>query len=128
MTHTASNVDWRQLPGDESVTLEIRLPIIIAPTTNNSDISVTVADSSIIVVKASGALLWQCRLYAPIEDEIDWTLEEGRTVLAMEVTKKAAEVWPALLNVTLKVDDPYLLSLAELDERIARELPALPPR
>lgn len=125
MTHTAANVEWRQVP--EQTTLNITMPVLLSPSHGSKDISVTVKDKQVLVVKVGPNTEWECMLHDFIEDEVNWTFDKNKYELTMDITKCDDRTWPGLLATPLKDDDSHLLSRAELDSRIARELPSLPP-
>ena len=125
MSFGAAGVHWRQ-PEESDKVLEIDLPIILPAGGKARDLSVTVADKQIIVVKHQDVKLWQVRLAEPIESTIEWHVE-NETILKMEIEKVVPNRWTALLAHFMAKTDPNLMSLEELNAVLRKELPSLPP-
>jgi len=121
----AAGVQWRQPEGVDNV-LEIDLPIVLPAGGRARDLSVTIADKQIIVVKHQDVKIWQVRLAEPVSETVEWHVE-NENILKLELEKVVPNRWSSLLAHFMAKTDPNFLSLDDLNAILQKELPSLPP-
>lgn len=123
-TESIGNTTWSQV-GDD--TIELRIPAQLPDGVRPKDLSVTIKDSTILVVAAGPVKIIQWRLYAPVHDEsedeaVEWVVEDD--VLVIDLKKKVPGAdWSCLLDLPIRSDDPLMVPKEELDKMIAQQFP-----
>lgn len=105
--------------------VEIQIPSSLPKGVRPRDLTVEIKDSTVLLVRHGDTTILQWRLYAPVNDEVSWRVEDGTMIVELE--KKSDAVWSCLLDLPLRSDDDLLVSVAELNRMFAQQLPHLPP-
>lgn len=123
-TESIGSTTWSQV-GDD--TIELRIPAQLPDGVRPKDLSVTIKDSTILVVAAGPVKIIQWRLYGPVHDEseeeaVEWVVEDD--VLVIDLKKKVPGAdWTCLLDLPIRPNDPLMVPKEELDKMIAQQFP-----
>jgi len=112
----AAGIDWRWAQTLEDATVYVTLPPALAHA-RNGDFAVAATESTVTLEFLEARLLtWVLHAEAVRKDKA-FTLQKLPTklVLVLELQKKEAAWWPALLNHPLPFDAVYFLTDTEID-------------
>ncbi|KAG5500548.1 hypothetical protein JKF63_03642 [Porcisia hertigi] len=124
LTEGIGKARWTQ-GEDEATALELRIPCDFPKGVRPREVTVEIKDSCILCVSQKELRILQWRLYASVNDEVEWRIEDG-SVLVVELEKKTGAPWSCLLDLPMSADDELMTPIAEIDRMFRTQLPALP--
>ncbi|KAG5474801.1 hypothetical protein LSCM4_03978 [Leishmania orientalis] len=124
LTESIGKAQWTQ-GEDEETSLQVRIPRVLPDGVRPRELTVEIKDSSILCVSHKETRILQWRLYASVNDEVEWRIEDDG-VLVAELDKKSGAPWSCLLDLPMRADDELLTPIAEIDRMFRAQLPVLP--
>jgi TPR repeat protein len=115
---------WTQ-GADEETGLELRIPFTLPDGVRSRELTVEIKDKTILCVSHKDTCILQWRLYAAVKDEVEWRVDEGKT-LVVELEKVSGAPWSCLLDLPMRDDDELLTTLTEINGMFRNQLPMLP--
>ncbi|CAJ1030175.1 conserved hypothetical protein [Leishmania braziliensis MHOM/BR/75/M2904] len=124
VTESIGKARWTQGEDDETC-LEVRIPCVLPDGVRPRELTVDIKDSCILCISHKETRILQWRLYAPVNDEVEWRMEDDN-ILVVELDKRSGAPWSCLLDLQMRADDELLTSIAEIDRMFRTQLPVLP--
>ncbi|KAG5474464.1 hypothetical protein LSCM1_03248 [Leishmania martiniquensis] len=124
ITESIGKARWTQGEDDET-SLQVRIPRVLPDGVRPRELTVEIKDSSILCISHKEKRILQWRLYAPVNDEVEWRIEDNDVFVA-DLDKKSGAPWSCLLDLPMHADDELLTSAAEIDRMFHAQLPVLP--